>query len=62
MEIIGFIIAAFVGWKVFFWFLSIIFPQYGVRRAMAKYQENPTEANLQVVMRAQRRLSRRMGH
>ena len=62
MEVIGFLVAAFVCWKVFFWVLSIVFPQYGLRRAMAKHHDNPTEANLQAVMRAQERLSRRMGH
>jgi hypothetical protein len=62
MEIIGFLIAAFVAWKAFFWILSIVFPRYGLRRAMARHHDHPTESNLQAVMRAQEWLSKRMGH
>jgi hypothetical protein len=62
MEIIGFLFVAFVSWKLFFWALYVVFPEYGVRRAMARHKDSPTEANFQAFVRAQERLSRRMGH
>ena len=62
MEVIGFLFFAFVSWKLFFWILSILFPRYGLRKAMARHPDRPTERNFQAVLRAQERLSRRMGH
>ena len=62
MGVIGFLFFAFVSWKLCFWILSILFPRYGLRKAMARHQDRPTERNFQAVLRAQERLSRRMGH
>lgn len=62
MEIIVFLVLAFFAWKLLFWVLCIVFPGYGERRMMARYQENPSEANFQALSRASKRLSRRLGH
>lgn len=60
MSYVLFIIATIIAWKVLGLIICTLNPEYALKKAMARHQNHPTEANLQAVFRAQDRLTNHM--